>query len=118
MEEVNSYKYLGVDISSDGRMNEETSHRIGEARKASGALQCLWKNRHMSVRVNMGMYDGIVEASLLYACETWVTNVHKRKKVDAVEMSCLQSICGVRRVDRIHNAEVKRRCGKNVGLGE
>ena len=39
MEEVESYRYLGVDVSSDGRMNEEVSHRIGEARKVAGALQ-------------------------------------------------------------------------------
>ena len=48
MEEVESYRYLGVDVSSDGRMSEEVGHRIGEARKASGALQKLWKNRRMS----------------------------------------------------------------------
>ena len=65
-----------------------------------------------------GIYEGIVEPSLLYACETWVTNVHERKKVEAVEMSCLRSICRVRRIDRDQNVEVRRRCGKNVGFGE
>ena len=48
MEEVECYRYLGVDVSSDGRMNEEVRHRIGEARKVSGALQKLWKNRRIS----------------------------------------------------------------------
>jgi len=38
---------------------------------------------------------------------------HKRRKVEAVEMSCLQSIFGVRKIDRISNVEI-RRCGKNV----
>merc|ERR1712002_941297 len=78
MEEVDCYRYLGVDISSNSRMNEEVSHRIGEARKASGALQRLWKNRRMSVQAKVGMYKGIAEPSLLYACETWVTNVCER----------------------------------------
>merc|ERR1712002_206763 len=118
MEEVDCYRYLGVDILSDGRMNEELSHRIGEARKASGPMQRLWKNRRMSVQAKVGMYKGIVEPSLLYACETWVMNVRERKKVEAVEMSCLRSICGVRRTDRVRNGEVRRRCGKNVGVGE
>ena len=35
-----------------------------------------------------------------------------------VEMSCLRSICGVRRIDRVRNVDVRRRCGKNVGVGE
>jgi len=59
----------GVGISSDGRMNEEVRHRIGEARKASGELQKLWKNRCMLNEAKVGMYEGIVEPSLMYNCE-------------------------------------------------
>ena len=39
MEEVECYKHLGVDVLSDGRMNEAETHRIGDASKVSGALQ-------------------------------------------------------------------------------
>ena len=45
-------------------------------------------------------------------------NVRERKRVEAVEMNCLRSICGVRRIDRIPNAELRRRCGKKVSVGE
>ena len=34
MEEVEAYRCLGVDISSDGGMGEEVNHRITEAKKA------------------------------------------------------------------------------------
>ena len=33
MKAVNAYRYLGVDIRNDGKMNEEVNHRIGEAKK-------------------------------------------------------------------------------------
>ena len=46
------------------------------------------------------MYDGIIEQSLLYGCETWVLNVHDRKRMEAVEINCLRNICGLRRIDR------------------
>ena len=118
MEEVTSYRYLGVDISSDSRMNEEVRHRIGEARKSAGALKDLWRKRHVLREAKVGMYEGIVEPSLLYGCEAWAMNVHERKRVEAVEMNCLRSICGVRRIDRIPNAELRRRCGKKVSVGE
>ena len=72
----------------------------------------------MSVQAKVGIYSRIVIPSVLYAYEPWVMNVHERKKVEAVEMSCLQSICGVRRTDRVRNGEVRRRCGKNAGVGE
>merc|ERR1711905_9716 len=48
----------------------------------------------------------------------WMLNVHESRKVEAVEMSCLRCICGVRRMDRISNVEIRRRCGKTVGVGE
>ena len=107
MEEVTSYRYLGVDVSNDSRMSEEVRHRIGEARKSAGALNDLWKKRHVSREAKVGMYEGIVEPSLLYGCEAWVMNVHERKRVEAVEMNCLRSICGLRRTDRISNVEIR-----------
>jgi len=58
-------------------MNEEVSHSIGEARMVSGALQKLWKNLNMSMEAKVGMYEGIVEPTLLYGCEAWTLNVHK-----------------------------------------
>ena len=39
MEEVERYRYLGVDISSDGGMGEEVNHRISEMKKAWGTLE-------------------------------------------------------------------------------
>ena len=33
-EKVEAYRYLGVDIPSDGGMGEEANHRITEAKKA------------------------------------------------------------------------------------
>ena len=48
VEEVDTYRYLGVDIPNDGGMSEEVNHRITEAKKAWGALKDLWVKRHMS----------------------------------------------------------------------
>ena len=117
MEEVDTYRYLGVDISSDGKMHEELCHRMKEARKNAGMLKSLWNRRNVSREAKVGMFEGIVEPSLLYGSETWVTNKSERKKMEAVEMDCLRSICGVRRLDMVTNAEVRRRSGKEVSVG-
>jgi len=118
MEEVNAYRYLGVDIANDGKMSEEVIHRIGEANKVSGGLQKLWKKRSVSVEAKVGMYEGIVEPSLMYGSEVWNLNVHERKRVEAVEMNCLRSICSVRRIDRVRNDEIRRRCRKKGSVSE
>ena len=48
IEEVEMYRYLGVDILSAGGMGEELNHRITEAKKAmggggGGALKDVWQ---------------------------------------------------------------------------
>ena len=58
-----------------------------------------------------------VRGSLLYGRETWITNKSERKKIEAVEMDCLRSVCGLRRPDMVPNAKVRRRNGKEVSVG-
>ena len=50
MEEVVTYRYLRVDMLSDGGMGEEVNHRITEVKKTWGALKDIWKKRHISQR--------------------------------------------------------------------
>ena len=63
------------------------------------------------------MHEGIIEPSLLYGSEVWTLKVHKRKNLEAVEMNCLRNICGLRRIDRALDVEI-RRCGKNVNVSQ
>ena len=77
----------GVYISSDGGISEEVNDRITEAKKAWGALKDVWKKRHISHEAKVGMYEGIIEPSLLYGCEVWTLKVRERKRMEAVEMN-------------------------------
>ena len=45
-------------------------------------------------------------------------NVRDRKRMETVEMNCLRNICGLRRVDRVPNVEIRRMCGKNVSVSQ
>ncbi|TOF78419.1 hypothetical protein CGJ15_26585, partial [Vibrio parahaemolyticus] len=38
-------------------------------------------------------------------------NVAARRRLEAVEMSCLRAMCGVNIMQRIRSLEVRRRCG-------
>ena len=47
MEEVETHRYLRVDMLSDDGMGEEVDHRITEAKKAWGALKNVWKGIYL-----------------------------------------------------------------------
>merc|ERR1712002_652821 len=118
MEEVEIYRYMVVDISNDSGMGEEVNHKIGEARRAWGALKGVWKKRNISREAKVGKSEGIIEPSLLYDCETWALNKKDTKRMEAVEMNCLRNICGRRRIDMVPNVQIREICGKNVGVSE
>ena len=44
--------------------------------------------------------------------------LHERKKTEAVEMDCLSNICSRRRIDRVPNVRIRRRCGNDVSVGQ
>ena len=80
-------------------------------------MKDIWKKRHISREAKVGMHEGIIEPSLLYGCEVWTLEVRERKRMEAVEMNCLRNICGLRRIDRVPNVEI-RRCGKNASVSQ
>ncbi len=53
----------------------------------------------------------------LYGAETRNMGAAERKRLNVMEMRCLRSMCGVTRMDRVRNEEVRRRAGvvKRVG---
>ena len=47
----------------------------------------------------------------LYGAEAWGMRSAERRKVNVLEMSCLRSLVGVSRMNRVRNEEVRRRAG-------
>ena len=73
-----------------------------------GSIERHGKKRHISRETKVGMYEGIIEPSLLYGCEVWSLKVREGKKMEADEMNCLRNICGLRRIDGVPNVEIRR----------
>ena len=118
LEEVEVFRYLGVDLAADGGMEKELEHRLTEARKAMGALKKVWGGRKISIQAKVGMVESIVDPMLLYGSELWTLGVVSWRKVEALEMDCLRGVCGLRRLDKIPNKDIVEKCKKEVRVGE
>ena len=70
LEEVNTFKYLGATISSDGQSITEIKSRIA---LATGALSNLTvrKSSKISFNVKFKLYNTLVLSILLYGCDSW-----------------------------------------------
>lgn len=82
LEEVESCRYyLGVDVTADRIMEAEVSYREEERAKVLGTLRA-WKEKSLSARANMGLFEGIVIPTAVYGCESRALNAKDRKRVD------------------------------------
>jgi hypothetical protein len=43
MEEVECFRYLGVDIDRDGGIKSDMKHRVSEGEKVGSVLRKMWK---------------------------------------------------------------------------
>ena len=111
LEEVDSFKYLGSVISACSDSVKEVKSRVNEVAKVQGGLKVMFNSKSLSMQVKRRLYEGIAIPTALYGAETWSMSVADKKRVNVAEMKCLRGMCGVTRMDRIRNEEVRRRTG-------
>ena len=101
IEEVEEMKYLGVMISSDGRMEKEVEARIASAtRMVGGTSERVRRRRELSKSTKL--------PSLLYGCEVWSLTKQQQRRVQATQMSVMRRIQRVSRLDRMRSEEVRQ----------
>ena len=73
LQQVSNFKYLGVNISSDGTIERELSARIQKASGAFNQLNNIWKNQNIQTNTKIRIYKASVLTILLYGSEVWNT---------------------------------------------
>ena len=111
LEEVECFKYLGSHVAVDGGIDVEVKCRMNEVGKVWGGMNRVFKCRSLGMNAKRRLYEGIVVPTALYGAETWNMRAAERRRLNVMEMRCLRSMCGVTRMDRVRNEEVRRRTG-------
>ncbi|MDA8042237.1 MAG: reverse transcriptase domain-containing protein [Pirellulales bacterium] len=71
IDQVDEMKYLGVIISSDGRMEKEVEARIGSATRVIGGMnETVLKRKELSRSTKLKVVNATMIPTLLYGCET------------------------------------------------
>ena len=110
IEYVSQFKYLGS-ISSVGlTMHPEIANRLAKAGSAFHRLAKLWGDKFLSRKVKCAVYKTIVQATLLYGCETWAVPKALISQLDTFQMRCLRRICGISLWQRKTNESVRSSC--------
>lgn len=110
LREVLSFKYLGSHISANCSLDDEISHRIGQANGAYGRLRTkVFENHNLTLNTKTMVYHAVVISALLYGSETWTLYQRQVKLLEQFHMKSLRKLLGVTWRDRVSNLEVLRR---------
>ncbi len=106
--QVEKFKYLGVEFTSDGRWEREIDRRIGSAAAVARQLsRGVLNGRCVSQQAKLAVYNTIFTPTLTYGHENWVLTERIRSRIQAAEMRVLRRIYGVTRLDRVRNTVIR-----------
>ena len=109
--QVQSYKYLGVMVTKDGRCVEEVRKRIGMAKSSFDNMRKILTNMNLSMKLRLRMLKCFVWSVLLYGCEAWTLDRELRRRVEAVEMWFLRRMLRIPWTARMTNERVLELAG-------
>ena len=90
VKQVDSFKYLGSLITSDGRCIKEIKKRIAVAKTSFLNMKTLLCNLKMSMRTRIKALKTYIWSVLTYGCEAWTLSKEAREKLEAFEMWTLR----------------------------
>jgi Reverse transcriptase (RNA-dependent DNA polymerase)/Endonuclease-reverse transcriptase len=108
VKQVQNFKYLGVQIQSNGKQDAEINERISAASKVYHALN---KNflgmKQISRNTKLKVYKAIFCPILTYGSESWILTQNIKSRLQATEMKYLRRVKGITRRDRVRNEAVR-----------
>ncbi|PIK45030.1 hypothetical protein BSL78_18122 [Apostichopus japonicus] len=117
LEEVSSFKYLGVTLTKDGTSAKEIQIRIASPTAAMTRLNVIWKS-NINFSTKLRLYQSLVISILLYDCERWTLLAESERRIQAFETKCLRKLLRILYTDRKTNDYVRHTVGDLMGLYE
>ena len=100
IEIVESFIFLGSQITRNGGSDSEIRRRIGLARTTMKKLT------HVILNTKIRLVNTLIFSIFLYGCESWTIRKKERKKIDALELWCWRKLLKISWMDKITNANV------------
>ena len=97
VEVVDSFKYLGVIFSRNGKFINAVKENINKARKAIHILRRNFKNNHIPIDCQIDILEKTVEPILLYGAEIWGICKTCSKLIDQFYLKTLKNLLSLRK---------------------
>ena len=102
IEIVESFIFLGSQITRNGGSDSEIRRRIGMTRITMKKLAHVIKNNDLTLKTKIRLVNTLIFSVFLYGCESWIIRKKERKKIDALELWCWRKL----RIGKSTNANI------------
>ena len=106
IKQANSFKYLGTQITSDGRNHQEIKSRIAQAKASFQQMKSIMTNIKMSIVVRKRILEAFIEPVLLYRCEAWTIDERMKRSLETTEIWFLRRMMRIPWTAKKTNEEV------------
>ena len=108
IEQVNHFKYLGVELEEDGRQEMEVNTRIEKTLKLYHLMSKNFIGRtEISTKTKINVFKAVYRPILTFGCESWVLNQKQKNRIQAIEMKYLRRTYGVTIMDKIRSQYIR-----------
>ena len=111
IEQVDSSKYLGCNMSSNMNCCQEVKQRVAMAKEAFNRKRSIFCGP-LEKELRKRLVKCFVWSEVLYGAETWTLRRNEQKRLEAFEMWVWRRMESVKWADKIKNAIVLERVGE------
>lgn len=109
LKRTKEYKYLGSIITDEGNSKRDIENKTQQGRRVVRILNPLLWSKSINLKTKKTIYNAIVEPIMTYGAETWQLTQKDKRKIETTEMDYLRRACGISRIERVRNEEIRRR---------
>ncbi|XP_069996592.1 uncharacterized protein [Penaeus vannamei] len=112
LDDVEKFTYLGSIIAKNTSVDQDICTRLGKAATTFGRLtNRVWKNKTLSIRTKVQVYEACVLSILLYGTECWATYLPQESNLSAFHTANLRFILGKTWADRMTDEDISKITG-------
>ena len=109
LEHVSEFKYLGCVLDEAGTDETESSRKVVSGRRVAGVIRSLVNDRSLQLDCARVLHESLLVPVLTYGSETMIWR-EERSRIKAVQIDNLRGLLGIRRMDKVPNAQIKQLC--------
>lgn len=105
------FKYLGIDTTSYGDIEDEVRQQVAKANKVAGCLNdVIWRNKHLRRETKARIYKTTIRPIISYTSETRPDTSKIQRLLEITEMKILRRFSGKTLLDRQRSESIRRLC--------